>query len=285
MTKKKAAIISVCIVCTAISAFGAWRVPLLIREAEAAKRISEAQAAQPELTRVAQAVNASDLDTRNKTRQIVQYADWVKVYQPTQAQQDEISRMIAGGADVDVLMDICRFWEDTNEPFSLVAELYAQCPEAELLEEFTDNMLWITGAYDHLRGKEDEALTVEDIMAYQEQGVTLEDVRIADRMSRSGADIRDVLERKIAGETWQQLILPDYEQTAPLAEATQPLQPSGNDLLDSVILSRKSGRPVSEFLEMAREDYSVMEAYRMEQTASTLDELTAIGLVGEEAQK
>ncbi len=266
---------------------GAWQVPPLLRQAEPTKQLNEVQTVQPAqtaLTRVAQAVAATGVETREKTKQIVRYADWVKVYQPTQAQQDEISQMIANGADVHALIDICVFWEDTNEPFSLVSELYAECPPSEVLARFDDNLLWITDAYDRIRDKEEEALTLDEIADYRKRGLSLEDIRIADRMSRSGSDIRVVLEEKASGETWQQIILPEMAQAASLTSEVQS-DVGGNDLLDSLILARKTGRPATEFLALAQENMTVMEAYQMERTAHTLEELADVGLVREEVQQ
>lgn len=253
------------------------------RAAAEAQRMSEAQAAQPELVRVAQAVNATEPETRQQTKEITRYANWVKVYRPTQEQQNEISQMIANGADVDILLDICIFWEDTNEPFSLVSQLYNNRPEDEILAEFADNLLWITGLYDKLKGKEDEALSREEVMDYVNQGLSLSDILVADRMSRGGADIREVLADRTEGQSWQEIILPETANVSAFgleAEETEAFEIGGNDLLDSLILSRKTGIPAADFLQAAQEeDGMVMSTYETEQTKNTMDELLDIGLI------
>ena len=56
-------------------------------------------------------------------------------------------------------------------------------------------------------------------------------------------------------------------------------------MLDSLILARKTGRPATEFLALAQENMTVMEAYQMERTAHTLEELADVGLVREGVQQ
>lgn len=285
MKKRKQTIVTGILLISAVcvAALGFWKVPQMSRAAAEAQRMSEAQAAQPELVRVAQAVSAAEPETRRQTKEITRYANWVKVYHPTQEQQNEISQMIANGADVDILLDICIFWEDTNEPFSLVSQLYNNRPEDEILAEFTDNLLWITGLYDKLKGKENEALNREEVMEYVNQGLSLSDILVADRISRAGADIREVLADRTEGQSWQEIILPETANISAFgleAEETEAFEIGGNDLLDSLILSRKTGIPAADFLQAAQEeDGMVMSAYETEQTKNTMDELLNIGLI------
>lgn len=263
-----------------VTAAGAWGIPSITERITEAKRWSALQSAYPELASVAKAVDAAAANEPQQSRQLMRYVDWVKVYHPTQEQQQEISQMIADGADVDVLLDICRFWEDTNEPFSLIAQIYEARPEDEILAEFHDHFLWITSAYDRIKGKENEALSPEDVLAYQEQGVSTTDVYVADRMSRGGADIRTVLENRAEGQSWQEIILPDDSRAAAFGIRSDENEIDGNDLLDSLILSRRTGLPASDFLEAAQQkEESVLETYRQEQTADMLNELHDLGLL------
>ena len=64
------------------------------------------------------------------------------------------------------------------------------------------------------------------------------------------------------------------------AEETEAFEIGGNDLLDSLILSRKTGIPAADFLQAAQEeDGMVMSTYETEQTKNTMDELLDIGLI------
>lgn len=209
---------------------------------------------------------------------------WTSIYKPSDEQIKEIMLLIKEGADVDILMKICQFWEDTDAPFSVVSEIYAKAPEAEALEQIYDHMVWIESAYNEITGNENN-LSVEEVKEYMSLGISLDDLYAANRAARkSMVSAKEVLDRRVAGEDWIEIIAPHIENEFSNEEREIV---SGHDILDSLIIERKTGMEPSKILKTSLESKdSVMSVYAessaIEKIAPTDEIMTEGGINNEE---
>jgi len=194
----------------------------------------------------------------------IAYLEWVKTYAPTKEMQKTIARLIASGADVDALISVCIFWEDTDKPFSIVEEIYSLAPED--IADYSDHIIWIESTYNNLCNIEDEALTIDEVKAYVKDGIPTYDILIANRMSRKdGNDIKDILEERKNGKSWYDLII---SEDAPALSDYENI--GGNNLLDIKILSENTGQSINDLLLKSAEMedgeliYSIRSANRTE---------------------
>ena len=184
---------------------------------------------------------------------------WSDLYNPSKEQLDEITKLIKDGADIDILMKICEFWEDTDAPFSIIAEIYAKAPEAEALEQIADHTVWIERTYNEITGN-DNNLSVEEVKEYLSLGVSLDDLYVANRAARkSTVSPKEVLDRRVTGEDWIEIIAPHIENEFS-SEEREVI--SGHDVLDSLIVERKTGMEPAKILKSSLEsNTSVMSTY------------------------
>lgn len=194
------------------------------------------------------------------------YQSWIQTYLPTQQQQETIQRLLASGADEKHLISVCIFWEDTGEPFELVERLWSKRPDG--ISELPDPLIWIESTYDRMTTRGEEALTQEDVQKYIDEGISPSDILIANRVSRNlDYHIKDILEQKLNGAAWYDILLPATRSNSFSVNSeldTDAL--GGNDILDSLILARKTGDSVEEILPLAEtEDGHLLDNYRFVQ--------------------
>ena len=178
---------------------------------------------------------------------LILFSEWVKTYAPSEEAQKTVAELISSGADVNALISLCIFREDTDKPFSIVEEIYSYAPED--VSEYKDHIIWIESTYNRICNIEDEALTIDEVKAYVEDGISTQDIMIANRISRKGEkNIKDVLEERKSGKSWYNLII---SEDAPDVAAYEEI--GGNNLLDMKIISSKTGQNIDELLSQSAE--------------------------------
>lgn len=210
---------------------------------------------------------------------------WYSVYNPTDDQKKEITSLIKNGADPEIVIKICEFWEDTDAPFSIIAEIYAKAPEADALAQIYDHTVWIESAYNEITGN-DNNLSVQDVKEYLSLGVSLDDLYAANRAARkSTVNTKDVLDRRIAGDDWIEIIAPHIANDFSTEERNHI---SGHDVLDSLIIERKTDTDCSQIIKTALESnesvmstYSAIFAHKLD---TNLNKVTSEGGINYEEQ-
>ena len=135
-------------------------------------------------------------------------------------------------ADMQALLDVVSFWEDTNDDKEIIGSIYAKRPYAEKLAVLKTNRGWIESAYNEITGRTD-ILSAEDIHAYFDAGLTAEDILIANRLSLRGEiTTAQALDRVQEGETWYAVIT----GVTPASDELESV--SGHDILDAVNIAR-----------------------------------------------
>ena len=221
---------------------------------------------------------AKKSDKDASTRELVRFMEWVEVYNPDEDAKAKVTQLIKEGADIDALIEVCIFWEDTNEPFSIVEEIYNHAP-VEDFDEIDDHVLWIEPTFNALTGREEQALTIDEVKAYVEAGISTSDIRIANRMSRKDADIKTVLEERKSGKSWYELIMADSSVAPP----ENPEVLGGNNLLDAKIIAEKTNMPIETVLAETeeKEDGEFLYAIRQEKSEIVTKELVQMGLISD----
>ncbi len=192
-------------------------------------------------------LQSQGLEEAEMHTEVKRFASWVGTFKPSRTQKDVVLSLFAEGADLNDLYAICRFWEDTDADFSIVREIWENHPTEG---EVKDPIVWIENVYNALSDKTDEALSVEEVRGYFSEGLTYDDIMAANRLSRkSGVDIHDILEQVQNGAEWESIIVPEADaQLSTLAK-----QYTACELLDSIIIARKTNCTVSDVLFEAAE--------------------------------
>ena len=231
------------------------------------------------LTAISESNRVKKTNEAENSQELIKFMEWVKVYNPTEEAMKAVARLLESGADVDVLLEVCIFWEDTDEPFSIVEQIYSHVP-LEDLDEIDNHLLWIEGTYNKLTGREDEALTIEEVKAYAEEGISTSDILVANRMSRKADnDIKEILNERKAGKSWYELIVATEGSALP----ENYLEFEGNNLLDAKIISEKAGTNLEELIIASRtmEEGELLYNYKLEKHEEATTELVKMGLIPE----
>ncbi|MBD8946641.1 MAG: hypothetical protein EGR97_04925 [Clostridiales bacterium] len=162
-----------------------------------------------------QEVQKMEQETNQATKDLLRDADTSRLEHasvvPDTSVQDYINALFENGesqteADLQALLDIVKFWEDTNNEISIVGSIYEQRPLAEVLAKMSTNRPWIESAYNDITGR-DDILSVEDVKAYLEAGLTYEDIISASRLSlRGDISTSQALDQVNEGTSWYSLI-------------------------------------------------------------------------------
>ncbi|MBR5152040.1 MAG: hypothetical protein IKW60_00725 [Clostridia bacterium] len=147
-----------------------------------------------------------------------------QAYHWSQEQLDYVSDLIIKGYPAMDIMDICYFWMDTNEDISIIEEIY-------LHKEGSSAVTWIERAFNDVTNDKCGVLTGEDVEAYLENGLTLEDIALANKLCRRGSmTIQEILEKKRNGFSF--------------AEITTEVHGENINELPAVILNQSKKREV-----------------------------------------
>lgn len=128
-----------------------------------------------------------------------------EIYNLNDAEKARFVQWINSGKDVRLLMYIYEFWLTTEEDFSIIEDVYdmfvdSYDPEMRLP---SDRDLWFEGLFNFLSGNKYGKLTTDTAEEYLGKGLSLNDIKMAERMSRTGRmNVDEILEKKSAGTKW-----------------------------------------------------------------------------------
>lgn len=211
-------------------------------------------------------------------------------------EMDYIANLIIQGYDPMTVMDICYFWQDTNEEISIIEQIYEY--------KYLRGMTWIENAFNCVTNDKCGVLTEEDVENYAKQGVTLDDISAANKLCRKGVlTIQEILEQHQAGKTFAEIaayvngisleqlpvqaIAPAAVQTVSDANAGEIKQEASEEPipLEDVILAGQlstiTQKPLADYYEMALEDQNLEEIAAEQERAfcrSIVSELRAKGI-------
>lgn len=129
------------------------------------------------------------------------YIDNVVLYGLNQAQSDYIISLCDLGYDFERLMDIYQFLQTTQDrDIALLKPMY------ETAKGTFESKFWVENAYAKIKGWTQNTLTMEEIMEYTNQGITIEEIALVYQLSLLGnCTEREMLDSRVQGVSWAQI--------------------------------------------------------------------------------
>lgn len=131
-----------------------------------------------------------------------------EIYNLGDTEKTRFVSWINSGKDIRLLMYIYEFWLTTEEDFSIIEDVYDMFvdgydPEMRLP---SDKDLWFEGLFNFLSGNKYGKLTTDVVEEYMNKGLKLDEIKMAERMSRTGRmAVNEILEKKSAGTEWSDI--------------------------------------------------------------------------------
>ena len=187
------------------------------------------------------------------------YALFKVTSRPTAQELDILVQVLQQNLSLEQAMDIYRLWTTTASSSDLMVQIaqYYQ-PEMEQMP------FWTHDAYNSITGN--KALNREEIQAYLDQGLTQEDILVADELSRRQVyNIDQILALKQDGRGWLEVVSLIYSalgQPLPLENPQSFASVSGSDVLSCLSLSETFELNLAGLLEKAAAGEDYMEDAR-----------------------
>ncbi len=164
-------------------------------------------------------------------------------YCTTQESFSYIEQMILSGCDPQTTMDIYQFYLTTNEPITIVRQIYDMVYTGEPI---TNRDVIFENAFNKITNNKCGVLTEEDVLNYIEKGLSVDDIMQANLLCRKGVmTINEILDALLSGTSWETIIETisgeniTLSDTTTVASATRALTVSSvtNQELNTVLTS------------------------------------------------
>ena len=278
---KKKVIVILCgivLICTAVVAVGLSEVNK-ISPKEVELRIDELEAAEfyknDEIDEM-YALLASRYTGDELSRKTEAYTLYKTVDKPSRNVLAYIYALASEGADIELVVDICSFWDTTNADIDMIGKIYAQYNE-----NHEKNLYWIEDVYNILTNNAHGVLSKEDVLYWtNEKGMSVQEISTANIMSRKGIyTIQEVLTLHDKGTPWNRIATDIYGGTT----KSEHNKLSADTVMDAVYLAKRNGTEIYVYLDKALEDthFSLKEEkekYLNECTSGVFQKLQARNL-------
>lgn len=235
------------------------------------------------------AQEADSISAAVKPQSAHNYVSLVAELSPTASDLSYLKNLMKKGYDVNALYEIYKFWRDTAEDIEIIEEVYKFKPESPNV------MYWVDEAFIELanQGKTKNQysnLSVEEVEAYKNSGMTFSDILVADKLSRYGTEkIETILDEKQSGVSWFEITDNVYSISSP-EEKTANAEKYKNisdpyEILDSIALSKKSGKSATEYLDAVicgESSSEILLKDELTQKTVLANELASSGIISEE---
>ena len=163
--------------------------------------ISESDFFEPSFDRLADFMG---YDTEEKFEEFHKTALFMGKYCTTKDSFSFIENMILSGCDAQTTMDIYQFYLTTNEPISIVKQIYDMVYTGEPIK---NRDVVFENAFNKLTDNKCGVLTEESVITYLEKGLSVDDISEANVLSRKGVmTIQEILDALLQGSTWESII-------------------------------------------------------------------------------
>lgn len=143
-------------------------------------------------------------DTDEKFEEFHSTALFMGKYCTTGESFSFIENMILSGCDVQTTIDIYQFYLTTNEPISIVKQIYDMVYTGEPI---TNRDVVFENAFNTLTNNKCGVLTEEDIIEYIEKGLSVDDIVQANLLCRKAVmTIQEILDARLSGTSWENII-------------------------------------------------------------------------------
>lgn len=196
------------------------------------------------------------------------YAYFISVLQPTDSERVYIDNLILKGKDAEALVNIFEFWQDTTEDLSIIEAVYKYMPHPDYPEKY-----WVDNAFIDLANKgitknQYSNLSYDDVKEYSRKGLSYDELRAADKMSRKGKkQIGEILDKRQEGISWYEIADSIYSLSSDetrLADIdTYKIITDVNEVMASIKLAKKEGQKAKEYLNAVMDGKSAV--YQLEE--------------------
>ncbi len=136
------------------------------------------------------------------------YAAVIALYAPDEATVETFINMTKEGKNLQKICEIYCFLTDTIEGNTLLKDMY----EIGTMTNFSGNF-WLESSYNYLTEKKHGVLSMEEIVAYKNKGISIDEISTASVLSRGGnGTITEILDRRAAGESWEKIFDTYYQK-------------------------------------------------------------------------
>lgn len=186
--------------------------------------------------------------------EIYSYAEIVRVYQPTRQDLAYLQELILQGYQPSRLKQAYEFWIDTDREVEFIQTLYDGYKE-----EYEGSRHWVEAVFNQVTESKYGVLDREGIESYMGKGASIEDISVANRLSRKGVyTIHEILEKRLSGISWIEVISDIYAYTQrhgkPVFEIGKIEEyktiMSGNEILTAIFLSQRECKNIDEYMQI-----------------------------------
>lgn len=134
-------------------------------------------------------------------------------YNMDEEAKELLSQWISEGKDARLLMYIYEFWITTNEDISIIEDVYDIFAESydEDMNLPSNKDLWFEGIFNTLTNNKYGKLTSEEIDEYMNRGLSIDDVKMAERVSRAGKlTVQEILNERVDSKAWSDIAADVY---------------------------------------------------------------------------
>lgn len=145
-------------------------------------------------------LDRSGKDKNTIYQDISAYKKLKKLYRPSEQELEYLDGLIETGADVLTVMELYCFWLTTSEDISIIGQMYSASGQDK--QDY-----WMEELFNKFTETRHGVLDENGVNVYLVKGLTASDINIANVLSRRGVlTIQEILDRRVAGDSWNILI-------------------------------------------------------------------------------
>lgn len=171
-----------------------------------------------------------------------QFFEMTLLYPISEKEFITIKELVAGGADLSKISDIYMFLQSSSASLKYLKDMYYYGEDIDFYGRY-----WIEDAFNYCSGQKEYELSIEEVQKYINEGMSTDDIRIANIISRSEVkNIQELLEDKQSGKVWGE-ILDEVYPNMDLSDIKS--KENGSTILECIRLSRISNEPIYKIYE------------------------------------
>lgn len=183
-------------------------------------------------------------------RAVDRYSNMVVINNPNDKETSLFLEMVSGGKDIVKLLDICDFLCDSPEKFDLLKPMYEYGEEVDF-----EGRYWLEDAYNYSTDKKQGVLTGGEISTYLNKGLTTDDIRLANILSRKGEmTITEILDEKTTKE-WADIYSKLYSDEMSIDTTLFKDEKDGYKIYTVINMAKISNEDVNAIYSRAKENY------------------------------
>lgn len=168
-----------------------------------------------------------------------QFVEMALLYPINEENLITIKELVKNGADLSKIEDIYIFLQNSNASLKYIEDMYYYGERISFYGRY-----WLEDAFNYCSGQKEYELSMEEVQKYIDEGISADDIRVANIASRRGVkNIQELLTEKQSGKVWGEILDEVY---ADMNLFNLKSNENGNDILECIRLSRISEKPVYE---------------------------------------